>query len=579
MDVPKWKYEKNFEGLFFLAQRMQEIVFDYTLDTFKAPALNSSAICFEAIQIIGEIEENKMRVNTLQPILDELKWKLQNDLVTKSILKDDLNLYINFPDLIKYKDIKLKLELLYLKISNEKYIRKCEELLIELVPKNTEKRDIDKIATNYISALLEIGYSQGYIFKMITEFFFYPVNVESVSNLTSFFKIFTAKKKKFTVYFTGSVIFKEISSTAANYQLKIIDAFELSKEDECQQLKKYFPLNYDDVYIKASDIVAYDALAARNISFALINKVSKLFVFYHHKEHPEWSNDVFVIDKDGQGSIVKEPTSPMKKNKDLKPIKAAYKLQETLSVFKLEKRSFKRFNRAIDLHGLSIENNNTENQLLQNWIALETLLVENENNSKIDQVINSLLPFLSYKYIENQFLYVLQDVSRFDKFGLLKILKTVEKGTNVIEKFMMSIVLPEYKEHGMKILGLLEENPLLRFRIFLFNKYFSSPKEIQNYLKTHQQKVVWQIKRIYRTRNQIVHSGRSPRFLAILVENSHVYLDKLLETIIHLQVDEKQIEKIEHAVAEIAIRTGNQSTKLKAMKEKVISYDDFKVIF
>ena len=46
-------------------------------------------------------------------------------------------------------------------------------------------------------------------------------------------------------------------------------------------------------------------------------------------------------------------------------------------------------------------------------------------------------------------------------------------------------------------------------------------------MEAHQKKVEWQIRRIYRTRNLIVHSGRSPIFLHALIENAHDYLDQI----------------------------------------------------
>lgn len=40
--------------------------------------------------------------------------------------------------------------------------------------------------------------------------------------------------------------------------------------------------------------------------------------------------------------------------------------------------------------------------------------------------------------------------------------------------------------------------------------------------------VEWQIHRIYRTRNSIVHSGDSPEYTKYLVENAHDFFDQTL---------------------------------------------------
>lgn len=53
-------------------------------------------------------------------------------------------------------------------------------------------------------------------------------------------------------------------------------------------------------------------------------------------------------------------------------------------------------------------------------------------------------------------------------------------------------------------------------------------------IKNHTQRLEWQIRRIYRTRNLIVHTGITPKYTAILIEHTHSYLDVLLSTLIKL---------------------------------------------
>ncbi len=54
----------------------------------------------------------------------------------------------------------------------------------------------------------------------------------------------------------------------------------------------------------------------------------------------------------------------MTKGFDLKPQKAAIRLNEVLKNFGVSKDSFERIDKAIDLHGITVDNRNVENQLL-----------------------------------------------------------------------------------------------------------------------------------------------------------------------------------------------------------------------
>ncbi len=72
-----WHKKEELATLFFFAQRLDELFFDYTLDTYKPPALNSVFLCKEAIRLITDIENDLIDVANLNYVLDELLWSLK----------------------------------------------------------------------------------------------------------------------------------------------------------------------------------------------------------------------------------------------------------------------------------------------------------------------------------------------------------------------------------------------------------------------------------------------------------------------------------------------------------------------
>ena len=64
-------------------------------------------------------------------------------------------------------------------------------------------------------------------------------------------------------------------------------------------------------------------------------------------------------------------------------------------------------------------------------------------------------------------------------------------------------------------------------------------------LESHSKRVEWQIRRIYRARNIIVHSGKTPSYTRILVENIHDYLDVIMGSLIQLATKPKTIMSID----------------------------------
>ena len=88
---------------------------------------------------------------------------------------------------------------------------------------------------------------------------------------------------------------------------------------------------------------------------------------------------------------------------------------------------------------------------------------------------------------------------------------------------------------------------LLRNRLFELSEMFKKPQNIIQKINLHGTKVEWQIRRIYRTRNLIVHSGRTLPYIDTLIENAHDYLDQAMNMVIELSCSEIQVTTLEQA--------------------------------
>jgi len=67
----------------------------------------------------------------------------------------------------------------------------------------------------------------------------------------------------------------------------------------------------------------------------------------------------------------------------------------------------------------------------------------------------------------------------------------------------------------------------------LWRDTFQTPEVLRARLQTHKQKLDWQIRRIYRARNFVMHRGRSVPGLRQLIQHLHSYYIMLVHAIIH----------------------------------------------
>ena len=147
----QWHTDSSYEGVLFFAQRLSELLFDYTLDTYKPPALNSVFLCREAIDLIVDIEQELLDRNNLTVVLDELDWSLRNDDVAKLILNAPVEKFILKGDDIKLAELKIRLEVLERVLSPMNYVETCQWLLVNAIKTGKEKKLISNLSRTLVS--------------------------------------------------------------------------------------------------------------------------------------------------------------------------------------------------------------------------------------------------------------------------------------------------------------------------------------------------------------------------------------------------------------------------------------------
>ncbi len=551
-NIPHWAKFPEFEPCLFFVQKLDELLFDYTIDTYKHQALNTILLISEALTIYDVIDEGYSDNQNIKAILEELNVKYSQDIIAKAIVNDEYNLYLPITDFENITENKLKLELLRHKLRGSSYIAKCKELLLNAISKNA-KRDISNLTSSLITTLKAAGYSQTYLFKKTQETFYdFDNEINSLKQIEAFLDIFDLKARKFDVLFKASNLYLEIQSSCKSFNIEIHRA--IPKYFINQDVKFTHRKINNDIYILCKDIQARDGIKARYYAERLIDKISNLFIFFHHKQKPKISNESLVYDQINKDLFkVSEQTSPMTKGFDLKPQKAAIRLNEVLKNFGVSKDSFERIDKAIDLHGIAVDNRNVENQLLNLWISFETLIQGNDKKGKVHQVIDCVMPIIKSSYVKMLLDDAVKSLSRWNSLKLASVLSRIPIGESAAEKTYGLILSEECEDLRIELGKLLNDFPLLRNRIFELNQNLHKGSKMLGTISEHEMRVQWQIRRIYRTRNLIVHKGGSFINADILVENAHTYFDIFINKLYALVINGKQINTIEQGIKEMEL--------------------------
>ncbi len=550
--LENWNDPDALVGLVYFAQLLDELLFDFTIDTYKPSAMNSSTLCLEALSLVADIKAKRIDAKNLEHVFEELIANLRRDEIAKSLYPLNID-SLEKEILADGKPTSTKathLEVLFYHIRLDTYKEKAEELIAEAIKNGGEKDRIRQLTRAYITTLVSIGYSTRYLKDISTSFFHLNANISDFGDIHKFFEKVSGETQEYRAVFRVDNSFSQIEKPCKAFDLEITKELEPELKEKAEQMS--FGLGAFDRFAVVGPIDAKDVFSARSRAQRDLEGISALSNLFHHKEIPKWDDRALMINTNtGKTRPINIGTNPMLMCQDNRPKTAAARLNRFIEEFSLtEERDFSRFFRVTELHALALKSDSPENQLLNLWVALESLVpsTTDETNAKINKIIDSVIPILNLDYIANLSARLVRDFRNWDKTTFESSIHDIP-GEVDREKILRLIVLPDYHQEKIALYQKIGNFELLRNRCAYFERALRSTAEIRKLLNGHARRVAWQLRRIYRTRNLIVHTGRTPPFVDALIRNIHDYLDVVVSTIVHQASDGEKINSIDQTFA------------------------------
>lgn len=549
-NLHKWTLSESVTGLLFFAQRMDELLFDYSLDSYKPAALNPPFLCTEALSLIDDIEDHLIDDANLAHVLEELIWAIQNDKVSKKLLDVPLERYVLTHD-APLSQTKLRLEVLSKTLDPQRYLACCRTLLARAITEN-KKKEIDCYARTLVTCLINIGISKAFLCKKTKDFFFLgdDPNISKAEEVERYFEQTSPTIHNFDVYFLVSSDVRAVEKSIRAFRIEILDGLPAPLTEFATE-RDFLPSDEESI-VHVKDIRSFDAYSARALAERRVDTLKDLFTLFFHRNGLQWRPSTLITQCCADGpAIVGASKSSMEKAFDMNPAHASKRLNWMLENLALRfGGSFDKFKRIVDLHGICVTNEVPENQLLNIWISIETLVPSHSGkNNKVSNIISAIDPFVRLTYIRRIIDKALADLLFWNPRITRKFLRQVPntKGTKGAIRLLHLLALPENLPLRNELYAQLKDFHLLRFRLFSLSESLASPEIVKKFLDNHSKKVSWQVRRLYRTRNLLVHAGRTPNYLPTLIENGHDYLDLVLNEVMERSCGDYQVETLEQA--------------------------------
>lgn len=505
------------DGIVFFAQRLEEMLSNYSIDLYKMPLLNTHGLAAEYCDVTKRVAEGKIKEYQRTAVYDEFINSFNNDIVLKENWgKENIERVTKSFGSCNQKDKDNIIAYIDAILDNGTYFEWAKESILKYTNKPKEKKKIEAVLRCFLPELITWGYDPEFISIMLQKFFFKGKAINN-NTVKEFLEVFDLHTHSYNVYFS-------VSSVVQHFQGILETRLRVCFEDDGNY--HFFKRDKNKIIVYVKDIKARCPNSAAKRAYNILDMFFSFYKYVGDKKDISMQNKAMVIEGGNKPVFVAAK-------------KQAFNIVEAINYAEIGQQSdslitgllsnaedeYFMLSKAIELHNTAISVSDLKSGFLNLWSSLEVLSQGHDSDSKLGPVLNLVLPILKKDYIRTQ-------IQEFNK--ALKDNLSIQEYSSVLEKINVQgcedkkifclIFLSEYDNLRNELQKKLTSIPVLRSRLSLLSST-NTTKKLNVMISAYVQRIRWHLYRMYRTRNAIAHSGDVPSNLKYLGEHLHSYLD------------------------------------------------------
>lgn len=431
------------DGILYFAQRLEEMLFDYTIDLFRMPLLNTHGLTDEYCTVAKKVEKNEIREYQLNVVFEEFSASFKNDIVIKECWgQDNIDRIIKSFGSSSAQEKNDTIAYLNAIFDNGKYYYWCVDTLNKYTRQPKEKKRIESAIRCWIPEILSMGYNSDYIYNELKRHFFSSEKITE-NSVNEFLKLFNFKTHEYSVYFSVSKIalkFKDILEKRIKLHFDDDGNFSLFKIDKKKVIVYFEKIKAPCPNIAAE--IAYDRL-------------DLFFSFYKFVGNKKF----FSIQQKAMIILAEQP--PIFVN----AYKFAYNIIDDIDFEKIGKTSdnfltgilinakseYSLLRKSIELHNTALMVQDFKSGFLNLWASIEVLRQPKNEGNKFEHVLKNVIPILKKEYlvsvIENILECLKENLSKHEYVEIINL--CTEIGCDNKKLFYL-LLLPKYQEERKK---------------------------------------------------------------------------------------------------------------------------------
>ncbi|MFK0300298.1 hypothetical protein ACIQTU_13890 [Brevundimonas sp. NPDC090276] len=575
-----WPDTVKARNLLFVGQAIKQLASIDAFESFRMMTLDTVSRISEAKILVSDIQKGLSK-HTFAPVAKELCWSIKSDPVVDHKNHDQIAHALKYFESLSINDntdmsrVYSKLDVLSAKISHD-YKSKLETFILANYNIASNRSLTISAICHYLAFLVNNKYSRQYIYDTADEIFF----LEDVGRATNvkireFFNKFDLKDYKYEVYFQVDALaepyLKDVYNLTvvsasdvpvaviASYVMGGLKIHAVNKFARVDKKAKDMFTAARQTYDEMTSISSVSVISAWDFSLPL----PKEFCSYYKRNQTARAYSINVIDGGSSVKIARSHARGVRESKsDTNNIRNNF-----------DSRSIERLHNSISTVSSALETNSYDSRLISIWSSFESLLSPPPSKSvRILHYIDIVSPCILAKYPERSLNSLYNALIISNRSVFVKLLDDISKDVGANNSLQLTSLLfdEKYKEKLEALKKSLASYPLLLHRLEVIHDKFSTPERYVESLSSHKERVDWQLNRIYRARNQLVHAGRAPAYLEALTVNSFEYYRNAVRHIIGHGTRLGGINDVDTVVESVGLNYAGQLsyvTNLKSAKK------------
>lgn len=524
--------------------------------------------------VIENIENNKFKTARVD-MLTGMKFFLKESILhNHKFYQYEIRTLISKIDKASDKDIND-----YVKINNicTSFLKKLNndnlyEYIVERIKVSNNFNDIDKILEELISELLYEGYSLKFLSEWCKKEI--PnnkdINEENIDSIIDKFKFLKKNKEKYTYYLALNEDIDEEKYIDLNMSINRVGEQEITNMGNGNDKISKFILQGNRSYVYKITIRTLDMYKGLEIIkksfesyFQIINSLRE------NKSSIEFNNKCIVRSKDNTYSKLRienydeDTLFSHIENREREEIEDFIRYRDKVYETMENVNEIGNLQRAINIVK-SQKGQLQENRLINLWSVLEYILTFNEGHSIISNVKDIIPKVVCLYSIKDKINMFWNQLYKYKNSDIEIIGKFIESCIKDNDEYQYDInkLISFIQQEGESLIKAFEFNSVLQRNIGEIGFLINNKEARVQYIKKVEARVEYDVSRIYRSRNILIHSGQreiinidckslrlykyNSHLLALIIyyksKNPYLTITEILNSIEHTYND--YIEKI-----------------------------------